>query len=459
MARSSDPHAARQAAAAVVERLRTAGHIAYFAGGCVRDALLGLHPTDYDVATDATPPRVRAIFQRTQEVGAAFGVVLVTVAPDNRRGLPTSLSEPAPTDQRVTVEVATFRADGPYTDARRPDSVVFSDPQSDAARRDFTVNALFIDPPRTGLTATGDNLVSDADGVPLGNVIDYVGGIADLKGRVLRAVGDPDRRLAEDHLRALRAVRFASRLGFAIDPATRDAIKRHAAALRGVSRERIGDELRRMLAHPTRAAAVRLLQSLQLDGPVLEDRHLDAPTVLLEAVQAPCPTPGGELGFPLAAWLVDRFRAHHPDELWPAPAAADQTVKRARSALCLSNDESHATRQILHICNAISQTWKTLGVASRKRLAHMDLFPAAMVIVAATDAVFGRGVETEVQALALDGIGLGPEPLVSGDDLVAAGHTPSPRFKRVLDQVYDAQLEGHIRDKNGGLELARQLGV
>src|SRR5690606_2366392 len=171
----------------IASTLRSHGHIAYFAGGCVRDALLGHPPTDYDIATDATPDRVQSLFDRTAAVGAHFGVVLV-----KRRG--------------VTVEVATFRSEGPYSDQRRPDSVTFSDPESDARRRDFTINALFLDP------LAGDK------------VIDFVGGRQDLKAGVVRAVGDPEARLAEDHLRALRAVRFTARLGFRLDQATAKAI-------------------------------------------------------------------------------------------------------------------------------------------------------------------------------------------------------------------------------------------
>ena len=182
---------ARQAATWIVRTLHDAGHIAYFAGGCVRDGLLGLHPTDFDIATDAPPQRVQGLFKRTAEVGAAFGVVLVHVTPEE-------MGAPGGRRDAVSVEVATFRSDGPYTDARRPDVVHFSDPQSDARRRDFTINALFLDPLQPADEATRSVGAPDLQG----RVIDYVGGVADLKGRVLRAVGDPEKRLAEDHLRA-----------------------------------------------------------------------------------------------------------------------------------------------------------------------------------------------------------------------------------------------------------------
>src|SRR5687768_12609710 len=186
---SEKPSSTRGDALAVVNRLREAGHLAYFAGGCVRDALLGLEPKDYDVATDAPPDRVRELFPRTQAVGAAFGVILV------RQG-------------RSQIEVATFRSEGKYLDGRRPENVTFTTAEEDAKRRDFTINGMFYDP------------VAD-------KVIDFVGGRQDAPDRVLRAIGNPDERFAEDHLRLLRAIRFAARFGMTIEPATHDAIARN----------------------------------------------------------------------------------------------------------------------------------------------------------------------------------------------------------------------------------------
>ena len=205
--------AARDDAVTVVGTLRAAGHVAYFAGGCVRDTLLGRVPKDYDVATDAPPDRVRRLFRNTQAVGAAFGVVLVRV-------------------RRTPIEVATFRTDGAYTDGRRPDSVRFATAEEDAKRRDFTINGLFLDPMTN-------------------EVIDHVGGRADLDAKLIRAIANPDERFAEDHLRLLRAIRFAARLGFEIEPATADAIRRHAGELSRISPERVTDELRRILCSPS----------------------------------------------------------------------------------------------------------------------------------------------------------------------------------------------------------------
>src|SRR5262245_23713534 len=274
MTRKATPTQARAAAVAIVRRLREAGHTAYFAGGCVRDELLGLAPTDYDVATDARPDKIRSLFRRTAEVGVAFGVVLVTPGKDE------GAEDPA------TVEVATFRSDGPYSDKRRPDAIEFGGPEQDARRRDFTVNALFLDP-----QAPGDG------------IIDLVGGKADLQRRVIRAVGDAEARLSEDHLRALRAVRLAARLGLAIDAATAAAVRAHTRHRRGVSRERIGDEVRKRLAHASRAEAVRTLEDLGLDAPVLEEPSMRTTLAIFRSVAVE-----SGAGFPtwLAAWALDR---------------------------------------------------------------------------------------------------------------------------------------------------------
>lgn len=449
MARSADPVLAREVALRIVRELREAGHVAYFAGGCVRDELLSLRPTDFDVATDATPPRVRALFPRTAEVGQAFGVVLVHGAgllPRDDR----AVSEGRSTGSGVTVEVATFRADGPYTDARRPDSVSFSTPEEDARRRDFTINALFLDP-----------LLEP--GAP-GRVIDFVGGQADLAARVVRAVGDADKRLAEDHLRALRAVRFAARLGFDIDPATREAITRHAAQLRGVSRERIGDELRRMLVHPSRAAAAGLIESLALDQPVLNEgpnpvrAHGSAGGHALLAALARRPADADLLTFStyLAAWALGRESAAASG--LSAEAIRDLT-RKWRGALCLSNDESAEFSDVLEVHSTLFRSWSGMPVAARKRLVARKAFAPAMALVAAADPPGHSRILSEVNDLQLDGIGIDPVPLITGEDLIAEGLPQGPLFKRVLDAVRDAQLEGKVGTKSAAMELARTLRV
>ena len=224
----------REFAVGVVRRLREAGHQALWAGGCVRDELLGLVPKDYDVATDATPEQVRRLFRRTVAVGAAFGVIEVLG--------PRSLA----------VEVATFRSDVSYSDGRHPDRVVFSSPREDAERRDFTINGMFFDP------------IED-------RLIDYVGGQQDLQARVLRAIGEPARRFTEDKLRMLRGVRIATRFGLTIDPATAAATRAMAGQITVVSAERIADELHKLLVDPQRSRGVTLMYDLGLIGPVLPE--------------------------------------------------------------------------------------------------------------------------------------------------------------------------------------------
>lgn len=413
----------------------------------MRDELLGLHPTDYDVATDATPQRIAELFPRTAEVGASFGVVLV-----RSRG--------------VSVEVATFRSDGPYSDRRRPDSVHFSDPRSDALRRDFTINALFLDPLHDEMTGQGFAGAarpgpSMLSGSTRGRVIDFVNGQADLRDRVLRAVGDPNLRLAEDHLRALRAVRFAARLDFAIDPSTAVALRHHARELAGVSRERVGEELRRMLVDARRAHAVMLLQSLGLDAPVLQEESSQTPPTLVAALG----TNAGDhpLQFPtvLAAWALDRGLACSP----PDPAArkgasvspTHALVARWRAALCLSNDDSDQLGRTLDTLGAIEHGWATLGIAARKRLAATRVFSESMNIFRGRDPALAARVDADVRELAATPGGLAPEPLVTGDVLIAAGFRPSPAFKALLDRVYDAQLEGKVSTVADGLALAFQI--
>jgi len=427
MVRAADPILAREAATNIVRRLREAGHVAYFAGGCVRDELLSLRPTDFDVATDAVPARVRELFPRTAEVGAAFGVVLVyeQVA-----------------SEKAVIEVATFRSDGPYTDARRPDTVHFSTPEEDAKRRDFTINALFLDP----LLSPGEP----------GRVIDYVGGQADLAARVIRAVGEPDKRLAEDHLRALRAVRFAARLGFMIEAGTAAAISRQASELRGVSRERIGEEMRRMLLHPgvqVRAAAIRLMEALGLDAPVLnEGARGPSDLSLVERLDGD----HLQLGTVLAGWCVERMGA-------ASTGLEDHHIKGIssawRRALCLSNEESGQFSDVLEIHAALIRRWAGMGVAARKRTVMRDMFGEALAVLGAVEAAAAGRITGDVKTLEADGVGVSPTPLITGEDLIAAGFAPGPLFKRVLEEVMDAQLEGRVRDRAGAMELAGKLCV
>lgn len=423
------PHTeSRDAATHIVRTLAAHGHIAYFAGGCVRDELLGLVPTDYDVATDAVPNRIAELFPRTAQVGASFGVMLVKIG-------------------RVVVEVATFRADGTYTDNRRPDSVRFSTPEEDAHRRDFTVNALFLDPLAASLAP------SPTPTAP--TIIDHVDGLPDLAARVLRAVGNPDARLNEDHLRALRAARLAAKLGFTIDPATARAIRNHAAHLSGVSRERIGEEVRRMLGHPSRARAAALLRELSLEGPALQLHpsttgaapSSSSPFARLAAL---APTDAMAI-FPmtLAAWVLDLGL----EQAAPDPAS------QLRSALCLSNEDLTWLRAILIHHQALRISWASAPVAPQKRRAASRGFAEALDILRTTDPAHAQEIATRVHELAQTHGGLAPLPLLDGDHLQRLGLKPGPSFKHILDQVYDAQLEGRVRDLAGASDLALRVAA
>ncbi len=394
----------RTTAVDIVRALTKAGHVAYFAGGCVRDRLMGHSPDDYDIATDARPEAVGELFHSAHYVGESFGVMLI-----RHRG--------------HMIHVATFRADGVYSDGRRPDSVAYTDAEHDAARRDFTINGLFENP------LTGD-------------IIDHVGGEADLNARVIRAIGSPQARLQEDALRMLRAVRFAARFEFTINKATADAIRSRAGDLRGVSRERIGDELKRMLSSPNRARAATELQRLGLDEAVLDGVRRTATPTRLSGLPADAAYPTA-----LAAWLLDRGE---PGDDPPV----DRALRWSR-ALLLSNVDQHALCRTLQIYLTLSGDWSSLGVAGQKRLAAQPDFEQALAILQAADRDAWAVVRDRRGELALTG--LAPAPLITGEDLIGLGMEPGPIFRNVLDAVYDAQLEGGLESRDAALALARAI--
>lgn len=400
---------ARRAAKTVVRRLVEAGYTAYFAGGCVRDRLMGHDPLDYDIATDARPSEILQVFPRAQAVGESFGVMLVR-------------------HQKHSIEVATFRTEGKYSDGRHPDSVTFTDAQNDAQRRDFTINGMFEDPLNE-------------------KIIDYVGGQNDLKAGLIRAIGDPHARLREDRLRMLRAVRFAARFGFAIEEETAQAIREGAGDLRGVSRERIGQELRRMFTDPNRVVAAWQLQYLQLDHVVLNEPHQLVAPVRVGRLpdRSPYPTV-------LAAWLLDR---HDPPNAATPREQLLTVLSRWAKALILSNAEHAAARKSLDTYVALRDEWSTLGVAQQKRLAASEHFQQGLALYQTLDRPGFVTIQRQVAQLAETG--LAPEPLITGDDLIASGFTPGPAFKRMLDAVYDAQLEGQIHNREAALALAHVL--
>ena len=408
MPESRDVANPRPVAVEIIRRLTDAGHVAYLAGGCVRDTLLSITPKDYDIATDAPPHRVRELFRGARFVGEAFGVALV-----KRRG--------------IQVEVATFRTDAGYSDGRRPDAVTFTDAEHDAHRRDFTINGLFATPREL----LDDNAQED-------RIIDFVGGIDDLRAGVIRAIGDPDRRFGEDYLRMLRAVRFTARFGFRLNPVTADAIARHAPNLAAISRERIGTEIEAMLMGHQPWLALDLLRKTQLDEAIFSKSFNSTNIRGLSA-------PSNKATFPtrLAAWITG---------LTPAV-----TPQAARQALCLSNESHDALVGTLRDADILDR-WEHLSTAQQKRLLADPYAFQAMLLRKAQrrgDPWFDN-MQLAITRLENDGIGISPPPLLTGTDLIAAGLPPGPRFKPLLDAAYDAQLDGRVRDKPAALKWVMQ---
>lgn len=423
---ASDPQ--REFAEAVVAQLKAAGFTALWAGGCVRDHLLGKTPKDFDVATNARPEQVRHVFgnRRTLAVGEAFGVIVV-LGPNKAAG---------------QIEVATFRSDGAYIDGRRPESVAFSTPEIDAQRRDFTINGMFYDPLER-------------------RVLDYVGGEKDLAAGVIRAIGVPQARMEEDKLRMLRAVRFAATFDFKLDDETARAVREMAEQIHVVSAERIAQELRRMLVDSHRHRAIELCHHVELLPqvlpelmPVVEDSGLWQQTLAkLRLLQAP--------SFPLA-WAVllectadGVARAQAGDR---AELIALQTIEAIGRRLKFSNKEIEDAAWLLKHRRALDNaSGKTL--AQLKRVLAEPLAAELISLIRVRDLAVGH---SPADALFCDdflaktpGELINPQPLLNGNDLQQAGLKPGPRFKEILDTVRDAQLNGEIDSFAAALELAQ----
>ncbi len=427
--------AAEQGALRIVQTLRESGKTAYLAGGCVRDTLLGLSPTDYDVATDATPDEVLALFDDAHVVGKSFGVVIVRFGRGRLGELAGGASPP------VTIEVATFRREGTYSDKRRPDSVQFCGPDEDARRRDFTINALFLDPLIGGPVER--------------RVIDTVGGLDDLRNGVIRAVGDPADRLAEDHLRALRAVRFASRFGFEIERLTAQAIRDHASELVGVSPERIGDELRRMLGGrvpvEARRRAIDLIERLELAGPIVGLKQGDWGEGLWGAVRAI--KSESSFATTVLAWMHDRAALKEQDGHVASGRLVD-FARRMRRSVVLSNDETEEMVAVATGLDHLESRWETGTVAQRKRWASAPWFHGSCVLLEGRQPDLAARIREDRNTLASDPVGLSPDPWVSGEDLIASGLRPGPDFKDRLERAYDAQLDGSAATAHDALRVA-----
>ena len=431
----------RQLAEQVIERLRGAGHEALLAGGCVRDLLLGRAPKDYDVATSARPAEVLALFPKSLEVGVAFGVVIVCDGP-------------------VQVEVATFRSEGGYTDGRRPDAVTFTDARQDALRRDFTINGMFFDPAG-------------------GNVVDYVGGRTDLEARIIRAIGDPRKRFAEDHLRLLRAVRFAAELLFDLDPTTAQAVREMAGEVASVSGERVAAELERLLtASPLgRRRGLHLAADLGLLAVLLPEIE-----ALKGVRQGPTVHPEGDV-FVHTLLAVETLR-EPTFELALATLLHD--VGKARTALMrdgrwtfygherVGEEMARGVCNRLHLSNAQASRVTWLVASHMKMMYVHEMREARLRRMMAEDGFEELAELWRADCLASGGTADGydalmaryramareevkPQPLVTGHDLIALGLEPGPLFREILDEVYDAQLEGRAAAKDDALALARKI--
>jgi poly(A) polymerase len=444
---------AKQHAAEIVRTLREHGHQAYLAGGCVRDLVLNREPADYDVATDATPRQVMQIFPQTYAVGEQFGVVLVpdsggaTSAPAN--------GATAPARRGTTVEVATFRSDVGYSDGRHPDEVRFTkDPQEDVQRRDFTINGMMLDP------ATNE-------------VLDFVGGRDDLKTGIVRAIGDPERRFTEDKLRMLRAVRFAARFNYKIDPATMSAIQKLAPEIHQVSCERVREELTKMLTEGQARRSFELLDTTKLLPEVLPE------IAAMKGVQQPPQYhPEGDV-FVHTLLLLAKLPAGASKTLvWGAllhdvgkPAtfrvAPDRIrfdghvevgVKMAAEILRRLRFSNHETDQIL----ALVDNHMRFGAVQRMKQSTLKKFlrlPAfeEHLELHRIDCLSSHGQldayeYTREQMRSLPPEAIRPTPLITGRDLIEAGYEPGPRFKEVLTAVEDAQLEGRLTSREAALE-------
>jgi len=426
-------------ARAVIAKLRGAGHQAYLVGGCVRDLLVGARPKDFDVSTDARPERIMELFPKSGQVGAHFGVVLVR-------------------DGFAQVEVATFRSDHDYADGRRPASVHFeSGPRQDVLRRDFTINGLMM----------------EAD---TGKVLDYVGGRADLERRVVRAIGDPDARFREDHLRLLRAVRLAARLGFEIDSATFEAIGRHHALILKVSVERVREELTRILIAGGARRGFELLDASGMLADLLPEvaamKGVEQPPefhpegdvwthtlLLLEQLDHPTATLAWgallhDVGKPATFRVAERIRfdGHVEEGVRLAHgilnrlrfSRGDMERVEALVANHMRFKDAHRMKE-----STLKRFLRMPGFGEHLELHRLDCLASNQ------DLENYELVKCKLEELPEEQ--LKPAPLITGADLIAEGYEPGPRFAGMLAAVEDAQLEGRVGSREEGLKMVREM--
>jgi len=399
----------KKTALMVLKRLRQAGHQAFFAGGCVRDMLLGRPCADYDLATSASPREVRGLFNRVLMVGAKFGVAMVI---HNRR----------------QIEVTTFRSDLSYSDGRHPDGVRFSTPREDARRRDFTINGMFYDP------------ITD-------EVIDYVGGREDLDRRIIRTIGSPDRRFAEDYLRTIRAVRFAVRLQFALDGRTARSIRKHAAKISTISGERICDELTKMLSHESAGQAVEMLAQVGLAEVVFPELHAGEGLWDRAAARVRAVGRRGDATLSLAALLGD---------LQPGEISA--TVRRWGA----SNELKNSLKWMASHLGLWPKAADT-PLCRFKRLMASEHFGRLLELWRNEEQTADRRLvqykRIAARARSIPSDRIAPRPFVTGDDLIAMGLGEGPRLGRIARKLYDAQLNEEFETRRQALKAAARLAA
>jgi poly(A) polymerase len=452
-------------ASSIVRTLREHDHQGYLVGGCVRDLLLGREPADYDVATSATPLQVMEIFPETFAVGAQFGVVLVPLpTKDVASNVSTKnsgrgdLAACAPSGASV-VEVATFRSDIGYSDGRHPDEVRFSeDPREDVARRDFTINGMMLDP----LT---------------GEVLDFVGGRRDLEDKIIRAVGEPERRFAEDKLRMLRAARFAARFRYSIEPSTWAAIQKLAPEIHIVSRERARDELTKMLTEGHARDAFLLLDASGLLREILPEisamKGVAQPPqfhpegdvfvhtlLLLENLPYPCPATLAwgallhDVGKP-ATFRVAPDRIRFDGHVDVGVKMAEEICRRLR----LSGDDTQQVSALVDHHMRFGQAPR-MSESTLKKFLRMPRFEEHLALHRADCLASHGGLDSyEFVQKKLSEIPpekMRPPRLVSGEDLISAGYSPGPEFRKILDAVENAQLEGDLSSRQAAMEFVRR---
>ena len=450
--------AIREHAIHIVRTLRDKDYQAYLCGGCVRDELLGREPADYDVTTDATPAEVMRIFPETYAVGAQFGVVLVPL-PKNANLHEEALGREPPKDNSEhpnVVEVATFRSDIGYSDGRHPDQVRFSkDPREDVRRRDFTINGLLLDP------------ISN-------EVLDFIGGRNDLDSKIIRAIGDPEQRFTEDKLRMLRAVRFAARFGYEIEPRTFTAIQHLADDIHQVSRERVRDELTKKLTEGHARDAFLLLDRTGLLAQVLPEvsamKGVEQPPqfhpegdvfvhtlLLLQKLPHPCPRTLAwgallhDIGKPPTFRVApDRIRFDRHVEV--GVQMAEEICRRLR----FSNDDIEQIAALVANHMRFADVTR-MKESTLKRFLRLPQFEEHLELhridcqSSHGDLTSYRFAREKLNQTPPDNIR--PAPLVTGRDLIAAGYTPGPRFKEILSTVEDSQLEGKLVNKEQAMEF------